>query len=151
MSDSLRKPLEIMKPYVRWLPEAVGHNETLCPMASLGRRTWCISALAKEPIFYKFLTFTEKNHRFHIYTQISYTSTYSQSQLHSQKSIHISIHIHKHIVSNSCNKSFTSTYSSKLNTDIIRHIVFDMNGDIVPNQTYFMNCHSYPSPGWFEL
>jgi hypothetical protein len=30
-----------------------------------------------------------------------------------------SLHIHKHIVPNSCNKSFTSTYSSKLNTDII--------------------------------
>jgi hypothetical protein len=62
-----------------------------------------------------------------------------------------SLHIHKHIVPNSCNKSFTSTYSSKLNTDIIRHIVFDMNSDIVPNQTHLMNCHSYLSPGWFEL
>ena len=105
----------------------------------------------KTSYFCKFLTFTEKTIDFiynHIFTfTITFTNINSHKYSHSQTSPHI----HKHIVPNSCNKYFTSTYSSKLNTDIVRHIVFDMNTDIVPNQTHLMNYHSYPSPGWFKL
>jgi hypothetical protein len=128
---------------------AFGHNEVLCP-------TTCVkpsdimnfSSCKKNYIFVNFWHLQRK-------PQISYTTTYSHTftNINSHKYSHsqTSPHIHKHIVPNSCNKSFTSTYSSKLNTDIVRHIVLDMNIDIVPNQTHLMNCHSYPSPGWFKL
>ena len=107
----------------------------------------------KTSYFCKFLTFTEKiTYCIHIYTDFIYnhifTFTITFTNINSHKYSHskTSPHNHKHIVPNSCNKSFTSTYSSKLKTEIVRHIVFDMNSDIVSNQTHLMNCHSYSSP-----
>jgi hypothetical protein len=52
----------------------------------------------KNLIFVNLCHLQKNTDYMHIYTQISYTTTYSHSpsQLHSQTSIHISIHILKH-------------------------------------------------------
>jgi hypothetical protein len=73
------------------LGEAAEQNRAFCPMASAKPSDIMIFSSGKKPYFCKFLTFTEK-YRFHIYTQILYTTTYS----HSQTSIHITIYILKH-------------------------------------------------------
>jgi hypothetical protein len=79
----------------------------------------------KKSYFCKFLTFTEKPQISYIYTDFIYnhiftlTITFTNINSHKYSHSQTSPHIHKHIVPNSCNKSFTSTYSSKLNTDIV--------------------------------
>ena len=65
------------------------------------------------------MTFTKK-HRLHTHIH----RVHIQPHIHNHKYIHISIHIHKFNIT-----SHSQTYSSKIKTDIVRRIVFDMNID----------------------
>jgi hypothetical protein len=102
-------PSNIRHHYVRRPLVGLGLNSFLCPTTLIQPSDIRLFSTGKKTYFCPFLIFT-KNTNF-IYTQISYRTTHSHSQLHSQTSVHI---IFSNINSHSqthCNKSLTSTYS----------------------------------------